>query len=164
MQLTLGVNLKRAYENEGQEISKTLCKTLILWRLDHHWQAHLRDMDDLRTNVQNAVYEQKDPLVIYKQEGFNLFYDRMLALDTEVVAFLLRTKIALSDPDKVQENRPQTRRREVSSLQTSRTDLATNGSGEKSNMPIHVDKTVGRNDPCPCGSGKKYKNCHGAGK
>ena len=120
-------------------------------------------MDDLKQSVQNATYEQKDPLLIYKFESFNLFSQMLEDLNKNVLSFLLRAQIPLADASAApRQTAPQRRPApDMSKLQTSRTDLVTNGGQPKSNAPVHVDKQVGRNDPCPCGSGKKYKNCHG---
>ena len=159
--LTLSVDLKKAYESEGREIARALSKTITLWQIDEHWKEHLRDMDDLKQSVQNATYEQKDPLLIYKFESFNLFSQMLEDLNKDVLSFLLRSHIPLRDASEAPRQAPQPRRQDMSQMQTSRNDLVTNGGEAKSNMPVHVEKQVGRNDPCPCGSGKKFKNCHG---
>ena len=161
--LTLSVDLKKAYESEGKEIARALSKTITLWQIDEHWKEHLRDMDDLKQSVQNATYEQKDPLLIYKFESFNLFSQMLEELNKDVLSFLLRAHIPLRDASEAPRQAQQPRKTDMSQMQTSRTDLVTNGGEAKSNMPVHVDKQVGRNDPCPCGSGKKFKNCHGKG-
>ncbi len=160
---TLSVNLKKAYESEGKEIARTLSKSITLWQIDEKWKEHLRDMDDLKQSVQNATYEQKDPLLIYKFESFNLFSQMLEELNKGVLSFLLRAHIPLRDASEAREAAPQQRRNAPEQLTTSRTDLVTNGGEQKSKMPVHVEKQVGRNDPCPCGSGKKFKNCHGKG-
>ena len=160
--LTLSVNLKKAYESEGKEIARALSKSITLYQIDEHWKEHLRDMDDLKQSVQNATYEQKDPLLVYKFESFNLFSKMLEDLNKDVLSFLLRAFIPLRDASQAQAPAQQ-RKPDMSSMQTSRTDLVTNSGEAKSKMPVHVEKTVGRNDPCPCGSGKKYKNCHGKG-
>ncbi len=160
--LTLSVNLKKAYESEGKEIARSLSKSITLWQIDEKWKEHLRDMDDLKQSVQNATYEQKDPLLIYKFESFNLFSQMLEELNKGVLSFLLRSFIPLRDASEAREAGPQ-RRSNVEQMTTSRTDLVTNGGEQKSRMPVHVEKQVGRNDPCPCGSGKKFKNCHGKG-
>ena len=160
--LTLSVNLKKAYETEGKEIARALTKSITLYQIDDHWKEHLRDMDDLKQSVQNASYEQKDPLLIYKFESFNLFKAMLEALSKDILSFLMRAHIPLRDANSVQAPAP-ARKPDMSQMQTSRTDLVTNSGEQKSRMPVHVEKTVGRNDPCPCGSGKKYKNCHGKG-
>ncbi len=161
--LNLAVNLKKAYETGGKELSKTLSKTIILYQIDEHWKQQLRDMDDLRQSVQNAAYEQKDPLVIYKLESYNLFAAMLEALDKDVLSFLLRAAIFLKEPDEAQQARETQQRTDMSRMNTSHGDLSTNSSQPKSRMPVHIEKRVGRNDPCPCGSGLKYKNCHGKG-
>ena len=160
--MTLSVDLKKAYESEGKEIARTLSKSITLWQIDEKWKEHLRDMDDLKQSVQNATYEQKDPLLIYKFESFNLFSKMLEELNQEVLSFLLRSHIPLRDASEAKAPAQQ-RKPDMSQMQTSRTDLVTNGGEQKSRMPVHVEKQVGRNDPCPCGSGKKFKNCHGKG-
>ena len=162
--MTLSVNLKKAYESEGKEIARALSKSITLWQIDEKWKEHLRDMDDLKQSVQNATYEQKDPLLIYKFESFNLFSKMLEELNQEVLSFLLRAHIPLRDASEAKAPSPaQQRKPDMNQMQTSRTDLVTNGGEQKSKMPVHVEKQVGRNDPCPCGSGKKFKSCHGKG-
>ena len=159
--LTLSVDLEKAYNTQGKEIAKALSRSIILYQIDEHWKQHLRDMDDLRQSVQNAAYEQKDPLVVYKLESYNLFATMLEELNKDVLSFLLRAFVPLREDS---EARPAQapRSQDMSNMRTQRNDLTTNGE-QKARTPIHVDKRVGRNDPCPCGSGKKYKNCHGAG-
>lgn len=159
--LTLSVDLEKAYKTQGKEIAKALSRSIILYQIDEHWKQHLRDMDDLRQSVQNAAYEQKDPLVVYKLESYNLFATMLEELNKDVLSFLLRAFVPLREDS---EARPAQapRSQDMSNMRTQRNDLTTNGE-QKARTPIHVDKKIGRNDPCPCGSGKKYKNCHGAG-
>ncbi len=159
--LTLSVDLEKAYNTQGKEIAKALSRSIILYQIDEHWKQHLRDMDDLRQSVQNAAYEQKDPLVVYKLESYNLFATMLEELNKDVLSFLLRAFVPLREDS---EARPAQapRSQDMSNMRTQRNDLTTNGE-QKARTPIHVDKKIGRNDPCPCGSGKKYKNCHGAG-
>ena len=159
--LTLSVDLEKAYNTQGKEIAKALSRSIILYQIDEHWKQHLRDMDDLRQSVQNAAYEQKDPLVVYKLESYNLFATMLEELNKDVLSFLLRAFVPLREDS---EARPAQapRSQDMSNMRTQRNDLSTNGE-QKARTPIHVDKKIGRNDPCPCGSGKKYKNCHGAG-
>ena len=164
--LNLAFNLKKAYESNGKELAKTLSKTIILFQIDDHWKQQLRDLDDLRQSVQNAAYEQKDPLVIYKIESYNLFASMLEALDRDVLSFLLRSSIFLREPDPTQAQparEPEAPKQDMSRMQTQHGDLSTNAGQPKAKMPVHVEKKIGRNDPCPCGSGLKYKNCHGKG-
>ena len=162
--LNLAFNLKKAYESGGKELAKSLSKTIILYQIDDHWKQQLRDMDDLRQSVQNAAYEQKDPLVIYKLESYNLFAAMLESLDKDVLSFLFRSAIYLRDPEQAQPARePQQPKTDMSRMNTQHGDLSTNSGQPKTRMPVHVEKKVGRNDPCPCGSGLKYKNCHGRG-
>ena len=163
-QLTLSVNLKKAYETESREIAKALSRSIILYYIDDYWKQHLRDMDDLRQSVQNAAYEQKDPLVVYKLESYNLFTDMLERLNEEVLTFLLRAFIPLRDASDAREARPATQpNRNMQQMRTNDPSQLTTNGEQKSRMPVRVDKHVGRNDPCPCGSGLKYKNCHGKG-
>jgi preprotein translocase subunit SecA len=124
-------------------------------------------MDDLKTSVQNAVYEQKDPLLIYKQESFQMFQAFINEVNKDIISFLMKTAIP---SDNVQQ--APTVKTQQPKLQTSRTDATTGGNNNPQNQdtrerpkpqPVKVDDKIGRNDPCPCGSGKKYKNCHGSG-
>lgn len=161
--LQLVIDLKKAYETTGRELSKNLSKTIILYQIDDHWKQQLRDLDDLRQSVQNAAYEQKDPLVIYKIESYNLFAAMLEALDQDVLSFLFRASIFLREPSQAQQATETSTKKEMSRMQTQHGDLTTNGGQPKTKMPVHVEKKIGRNDPCPCGSGLKYKNCHGKG-
>jgi len=159
--VTISVNLKKAYESEAKEIARVLSKTITLWQIDDNWKEHLREMDDLKQSVQNASYEQKDPLLIYKEESFGLFLEMLKTLNRNILSFLFRAQIPLRDASQAQAPAPQQKKADMSNMRTSRSDLVTNGGEPKSKMPVHVEKQVGRNDPCPCGSGKKFKNCHG---
>ena len=162
--LNLSINLQKAYESEGKELERGLSKNIILWQIDEHWKQHLRDMDDLRQSAQNASYEQKDPLVVYKMEGYNLFAQMLDQLNRDVLSFLLRSFIPLREDNQPRQARAAAQRKaDLSQMRTNRSDLVTNGE-KKSNAPVRAEKKVGRNDPCPCGSGKKYKNCHGRGE
>ena len=157
------INLKKAYENQGMEIYRAMAKSVTLVLIDEYWKEHLREMDDLKQSVQNATYEQKDPLLIYKFESFNLFKGILEKISRDVLAFMTRAHIPLRNSNEeipVREEQ-QRKRTDLTNMRTSRNDLVTNGGEPKSNAPVHVDKKVGRNDPCPCGSGKKFKNCHG---
>ena len=159
-QLTLSVNLEKAYNTQGKEIAKALSRAIILYQIDEHWKQHLREMDDLRTSVQNATYEQKDPLVVYKLESYNLFASMLEDLNKDVLSFLLRAFVPLRDDSEARPAQSPQRRTGINQMRASHDNLSTNGE-QKANTPVHVDKKIGRNDPCPCGSGKKYKNCHG---
>ncbi len=161
--MQLVINLKKAYENQGMELYRAMAKSVTLVLIDEYWKEHLREMDDLKQSVQNATYEQKDPLLIYKFESFNLFKGILEKISRDVLAFMTRAHIPLrggNDEIPVREQQ-QRKRTDLTNMRTSRNDLVTNGGEPKSNAPVHVEKKVGRNDPCPCGSGKKYKNCHG---
>ncbi len=156
------VNIKKTIESEGRELVRAISKSITLYRIDDNWKEHLREMDDLKQSVQNATYEQKDPLLIYKFESFNLFSNMLEELSKQVSSFLLRANIPLREGGTQTAEAPAAPRKpDMSQMNTSRTDLVTNAGEPKSKMPVHVEKQVGRNDPCPCGSGKKFKNCHG---
>ena len=157
------VNLKKAVENGAREVSLCIEKSITLGLIDNAWKEHLRELDDLKESVQNATYEQKDPLVIYKLESFNLFSAMIEKINEEVISFLMRADIPVQDADNVKEHRA--RGIDRSKIREQRNDLLSqahsNTQQREVTQPIRVEKKVGRNDPCPCGSGKKYKNCHG---
>ena len=157
------VNLKKAVENGAKEISLSVEKFITLGIIDESWKEHLRELDELKHSVQNAHYEQKDPLLIYKFESFNLFKQMIQKINTDVISFLMRANVPMQDGSQVKEQRA--RAVDRSKLKEQRNDLLSqansNTQERQVTQPIHVEKKVGRNDPCPCGSGKKYKNCHG---
>lgn len=155
-------NLKKAYESGAKELARSFSKTIILYIIDDYWKEHLREMDELKQSVQNAAYEQKDPLLIYKFEAYELFKNMIDKINRDVISILLKAHIPLRDPSQVQEAKER-RKLDMSKYETSRTDAlqASANTQEKSREPVRVEKKVGRNDPCPCGSGKKYKSCHG---
>ncbi len=154
-------NLKKCYDTEGRELVKSYQKSAILAHIDELWKEHLRELDDLKQSVQAATYEQKDPLLIYKFESFELFKAVIDKVNRNVVSTLVKGHIPIQDPDKVREAEKR-RRTDYSRMQTSRPDQGgEDGDKKQKAQPVRVDKKVGRNEPCPCGSGKKYKNCHG---
>lgn len=160
-------NLKATAESEGRELAKAYEKTVVLATIDDAWKEHLREMDELKQSVQNATYEQKDPLLIYKFESFELFKTMITKVNKDVVSTLMKGHIPTQDPEQVKEAQRK-RQVDMSNLRTSKSDFSqyssTGGGGQERNQkaePVRVDKKVGRNDPCPCGSGKKYKQCHG---
>ncbi len=156
------VNIQKTYESKGKELTRAINKTINLVVIDEFWKEHLRDMDDLKQSVQNATYEQKDPLLVYKFESFKLFSEMLEKIAREVLSFLLKAHIPLrQDQDRLDKAGSKRKRTDLSNTQTSRPDLLTQSAEPRSNAPVHVEKQVGRNDPCPCGSGKKYKQCHG---
>ena len=160
------VNLKKCVETEGAEIYKMFTKLAMLTTIDDNWREHLREMDDLKQSVQNATYEQKDPLLIYKGESYNLFEAMVDKINAEVISILMKGFIPTKEQAESRLSRRQQAQQkvDVNKLQASRMAAAAQaGQGEKSRpMPVHVEKKVRPNDPCPCGSGKKYKHCHGA--
>ncbi len=169
----VATNLKKAYETNGEELMRSFEKVMMLISIDDAWKEHLRELDELRTSVQNATYEQKDPLLIYKFESFNLFKAMMDKNNRQIVSALMKGHIPIRDASEVQEAR-QPRQQDMSRLRMHKDD-ADGGSSSSSERPmspkkperiepVRVEKKVGRNEPCPCGSGKKYKQCHGKGE
>ncbi len=161
------VNLQKCKDSDGAEIFKMFSKVVMFTTIDDTWREHLREMDDLRQSVQNATYEQKDPLLIYKFESFGLFAKMLEKVNREVLSILNKAYVPVreNNPDSMQRNQASRAKVDVNKLQASRMAAAAQaGQGDKSKpAPIKVEKRVGRNDPCPCGSGKKYKQCHGKG-
>ena len=161
------VNLLRCKETDGAEIFRVFSKVVMFTTIDDAWREHLREMDDLRQSVQNATYEQKDPLLIYKFESFGLFSKMLEKINRNVLSTLNKAYIPVREQnaEAVQRERQERAKVDVNKLQASRMQAAAQaGQGERGpTAPIHVEKKVGRNDPCPCGSGKKFKNCHGKG-
>ena len=166
-QYNIPVDLKAAYESDSKEVIKAFEKALLLLNIDEGWKENLRALDDLKTAVQNATYEQKDPLVIYKLESFNLFTRMTTDCNRKITEILMRAQIPVRESDPVR-RAEEARHKDYSKYNTQKQDMSDiQRAGNKDTrekqvtQPIHVEKTVGRNDPCPCGSGKKYKNCHG---
>ncbi len=169
----IAVNLKKAAESESREVVREFEKRMLLYVIDDEWKEHLRQLDDLKQSVQNASYEQKDPLLIYKIESFGIFSRMLDALNRRAIAILLRGQIPTADPQQVQQAAEQ-RRQDYSRYRTQKDTVvrAAQQSGQAAAagrdtreaqrpMPVHVEKKPRPNDPCPCGSGKKYKQCHG---
>ena len=161
-------NLKEAYESKCKSLVDSFEKSIVLGTIDNAWKEHLRELDDLRQSVQNAVYEQKDPLIIYKFESFELFKQMLAKVNQEIVSFLFKGNLPSRDVSNVKQ--AQERKSDVNSLETSRKGLGMSTQPLSGNpqqhrapitQPIRTEKKVGRNEPCPCGSGKKYKRCHG---
>ena len=159
--LNIVAPVKKSYENKGREIGLAIEKNITLAIIDNEWKDHLRELDDLKQSVQNATYEQKDPLLIYKFESFNLFEKMLLNINREISSFLSRASLPISQDENVREaKQPTTDNRNLKTSREEQTSAQRTAEREKP-QPVHVEKKVGRNDPCPCGSGKKYKNCHG---
>lgn len=166
--MTIIVPLKKAYESKGKEIGVSIEKSIVLSIIDDSWKEHLREMDELKQSVQNATYEQKDPLLIYKFESYNLFKVLMDKVNKDVLTFLNQGRIPIGEEQNVKEAQvPQ--KQSFSNLKTGR-DTNIPGQQRDYNDPsankqvqthVRVEKKVGRNEPCPCGSGKKFKSCHG---
>ena len=162
--MQLIANLKKAYENEGKEVALSIDKGVTLSTIDNAWKEHLREMDDLKQSVQAATYEQKDPLLIYKFESFALFKKMLERINEESISFIIKGNLPVQDPSRVKEADIKARGN-LRNLKEERTDLLSqahsNTQGRETTQPRQVEKKVGRNEPCPCGSGKKYKHCHG---
>ena len=160
-------NLKKAYDDEGREIISSMEKNVTLGTIDEAWKEHLREMDDLKQSVQNATYEQKDPLLIYKFESFELFKTMLQKINREITSFLLKGNLPTQDPSNVREAQIP-RRTDRRRLKEGRQDLLSQSHSKTQEkqkpQPVKVEKKVGRNEPCPCGSGKKFKQCHGRGQ
>ena len=164
------VNLKAAYENEGKEIVKSFEKAILLHTIDEGWKENLRELDELKHSVQNASYEQKDPLLIFKLESVKLFDNMVNKINNQTISVLMRGQIPVPDPEQVRAAAPEAPapRQQYQETKQDLSDpnqqaAANRDTREQKHEPIRVQKTPGRNDPCPCGSGKKFKNCHGRG-
>ncbi len=163
-------NLEKCYESKGKELVRSYEKSIILATIDQLWQEHLRELDDLRQSVRNAQYEQKDPLLIYKFEAFELFTTMIDKVNRDVVSTLMKAHIPLRDPNSVKRAEAP-KKMDLSKFETNKDEMNSyndpSGSGKgkdgraQAQQPVRVEKKVGRNEPCPCGSGKKFKNCHG---
>ena len=136
-------------------------KSITLQIIDNAWKEHLRELDDLKQSVQNASYEQKDPLLIYKFESFSLFEKMLGTINKDITSFLCKASLPIAEQQQVKEtDLPKTDNKGITTSRKEETQ-ANNPSAPQKVQPVHVEKKVGRNEPCPCGSGKKYKNCHG---
>jgi len=164
-------NLEKNYKTSCGELIRAYEKALTLVTIDENWKEHLRELDDLKQSVQNATYEQKDPLLIYKFESFELFKNMIDLINKQVVNVLMKGQLPIHDPSEVRRGEVP-RRSDMSNLQASKSEYgssfnrgSSDGGAQRRQQqkvqPVRVEKKVGRNDPCPCGSGKKYKNCHG---
>jgi preprotein translocase subunit SecA len=169
--IQVAVPLAKAVENHGLEVFKSFEKSVTLSLIDEAWKEHLREMDELKQSVQNAVYEQKDPLLVYKFEAFELFRQMLANVNKEMVTFLFRGGIPVQQqPEEVREARPPKPSVDMRKMKTSKPELVQESNGVpvedlqelQKPEPVRAEQKIGRNDPCPCGSGKKFKNCHGA--
>lgn len=164
-------NLKDAYDTECKTVVKQFEKTILLHIIDDCWKENLRALDELKHSVQNASYEQKDPLVIFKLESVKLFDDMVNQMNNRIVSILMRAQIPEIQREEVREAAPEQRSQQYTEQKDELTDPGqkaassqdTRQNAEARRQPIRKDKLPGRNDPCPCGSGKKFKNCHGRG-
>jgi preprotein translocase subunit SecA len=160
-------NLKKSYDNKGKDVTLAIEKGISLAIIDDAWKDHLREMDDLKQSVQSATYEQKDPLLIYKFESFGLFKKMVQKINKDIVSFLEKGNLPFKTPDNIQEAR-QTKT-DMSKLKVGRDEGMEQARNQRTSevertQPVKVEKKVNRNDLCPCGSGKRYKNCHGTGE
>ena len=166
-------NLKKSFETSGREMVSVFEKTVILAMIDDSWKEHLREMDDLKQSVQNASLEQKDPLVIYKLESFNLFRGMIAKTSKDIISFLMKGGLPIEESNAQKPQLQQARFTQEPIQQKPKEKLVESRSEEEAQeqqeaqkpkqQPIRVEQKIGRNDPCPCGSGKKYKSCHGQG-
>jgi len=156
------VHLKTAAENQSKEVVRSFEKAIMLYTIDEAWKENLRELDELRHSVQNASYEQKDPLLIYKLESYNLFKSMVENMNKKSTSILMRGQIPIREPEAVRQAVPE-KRQDYSKYRTQK-DGSESSEGKKEERhidPVRVEQKIGRNDPCPCGSGKKYKQCHG---
>ncbi len=164
------VNLKKAYETECKEAVKEFQKAIMLHTIDEAWKENLRELDELKHSVQNASYEQKDPLLIFKLESVHLFDNMVSKINDQTVSVLMRGQIPVREPEQVQQAAPEAPapRQQYQETKADLSDpnqrqAAARDTREVKREPVRAQHTVGRNDPCPCGSGKKFKHCHGKG-
>jgi preprotein translocase subunit SecA len=170
--LPVSADLKKAYETKGTSIVNDLEQTITLAIIDEEWKEHLRNMDDLKDSTQGASFEQKDPLVIYKIEAFNLFKDFVNRVNEKVISYLYKGMVIIQEESEVKQAPAPTRMnqqqlknnrfQEQERVQRQAAENAGQPNESRRSQPVLRDPKIGRNDPCPCGSGKKYKNCHGA--
>ena len=167
------VNLKEAYETQSQALVKAFEKAILLHTIDEAWKENLRLLDELKHSVQNASYEQKDPLLIFKLESVKLFDDMVNRINNKTISILMRGQVPEVDvqtPQPAMNEMPRQPRQQYTESRTDLTDPAQRAAAARDTreqrgpvQPIVAEKLPGRNDPCPCGSGKKFKNCHGRG-
>lgn len=163
-------DLKEAYESECKVVVREFEKAILLHNIDDAWKENLRELDELKKSVQNASYEQKDPLLVFKLESVTLFDNMVNKINNTSVGTLMRGQIPVQTPEEVREAAPEPQHKQPKYTE-SHEDLSDGGAAEAAQRdtrerrqePIVKEKTPGRNDPCPCGSGKKFKNCHGKG-
>ena len=154
--------IEKSYQTEGKEIGLAVEKSITLQIIDNAWKEHLRELDDLKQSVQNASYEQKDPLLIYKFESFSLFEKMLSSINKDITTFLCRASLPIAEQQQVRDTElPKSDNRNIQTSRQEASPRPNNPSAQPKPQPVHVEKKVGRNDPCPCGSGKKYKHCHG---
>lgn len=165
----ISTHLETAYNTEAKEIVRSFEKQILLYVIDDEWKEHLRQLDELRNSVQNASYEQKDPLLIYKLESFGLFKEMIDSMNRKIISILMRGQIPMREPEQVKEARP-VQRMDMSRYRTQKDEVNSRSAQDPTKQdtrenqrvePVHVEKKPGRNELCYCGSGKKYKHCHG---
>ena len=159
----LPCDLKEAYETECNSVVKQFQKTIMLRIIDDSWKENLRQLDELKHSVQNASYEQKDPLLIYKLESFQLFKHMLDETNRQAVSILMRGQIPVQQraPEEVQEAAPE-KKDDYSKYSSNRGESSQQPQQQERRVePVRSEPKIGRNDPCPCGSGKKFKHCHG---
>jgi preprotein translocase subunit SecA len=163
--LNVLANLEKTLSSNAAELTNALEKTISLAVIDEAWKEHLRAMDDLKQSVQTAYLEQKDPLVIYKMEAYNQFRNMSAEVNKDIVTFLSHSSIPIQQENvPLKEGRQQ--KTDMSKLKANKEEVDAIGDDYAANekdklVPVTAGPKIGRNDPCPCGSGKKYKHCHG---
>jgi preprotein translocase subunit SecA len=165
--LPIAASIEEAVKTSGRSIMRDIEKAVTLALIDEKWKDHLRTMDELKDSVQAASFEQRDPLVVYKMEAYNEFEKLVMTINRTVTSYLAKGTLVFADGRSLEEARQQ--RTDLSNVQTSRESEASRaaaqaaggGQAQKVQTIVRSEKKVGRNDPCPCGSGKKYKHCHG---
>ncbi|MFT5167400.1 MAG: preprotein translocase subunit SecA [Saprospiraceae bacterium] len=165
--LPVSADLEVAIKSKGKSVMRDIEKAVALSIIDDEWKEHLRSMDELKESTQAASFEQKDPLVVYKMEAYGLFEELIYRINESVTSYLAKGTLEFSDGRTLEEARVQ--KTDLSKVQMNRREdaarrAAAAGAGQRREKPetfVRTDKKVGRNDVCPCGSGKKYKHCHG---
>lgn len=154
-------NLRQAADTQGMSILKDFMKILVLHQIDESWKEHLREMDELRHSVQNASYENKDPLLIYKLESYELFRNMLEEMNRKIVSVLMRIRLFAPEPGEQQAATPPRVQQAPPPAPRTQYHESRSEAAAQERRPAQAEHRVGRNDLCPCGSGRKFKQCHG---
>jgi preprotein translocase subunit SecA len=164
--LPIAAELQEAVDSNGESVQKDIEKAVTLTIIDNNWKEHLRSMDELKDSVQSASFEQKDPLVVYKMEAYDLFERLVYKINEEVASYLMKGRLLIANESDIQEAKEE--KTDLTNVRTSREELAAKAAAQSAGRARakpetfkRVERKVGRNEPCPCGSGKKFKQCHG---